>query len=367
MKSLRIGLIGLGRVANAHLAAIRLLDGVQLISVCDVQEEVAQRVACDFGARSHTDYRELLGSGGIDLAMVLTPASTHRAIVQAAAACGVHVFCEKPLAVTLADGLAMIEACRAADVKLFYGSCYRYLPAVRKARDLIHSGAIGRIQLMTEEVVGGNGVVAYRQLGPIHYPLGGPGGAGMSLMDHGIHLIDIFSWFTGSAPVHAIGNVQVAGQAPETEFLIMSFPCGATGHLLYNAATFSARLPNEGMFSGGEGWMLDDSIAPAGGWVSEPGSMSIYGSTGSLRVFHYTNALYLNTGDGPKRVELSGRPALGHFATQLEDCVAAILEDRLPSVTGIDGLAALKTILSVYESRAVRVNSGHPQCASDKR
>lgn len=359
MKSTRVGLVGLGSVANAHLAAIRLLHNVQLVSVCDVRPEVAERVASDFGARSYTDYRALLEGGDIDLAMVLTPASTHLAIVQAAAACGVHVFCEKPLAITLADGAAMIEACATAKVKFFYGSCYRYLPAVRKARDLIQSGAIGRIQLMTEEVIGGSGIAGYRQWAPIHYPLGGPGGPGMSLMDHGIHLIDVFSWFTGSAPVHAIGNVQVAGQAAETEFLVMSFPCGATGHLLYNAATFSARLPNEGMFSGGEGWMLDDSIAPAGGWVSEPGSMSIYGSTGSLRVFHYTNALYLNTGDGPKRVELSGRPSLGHFATQLEDCVAAIHQDLAPSITGPDGLNALKTILSVFESRA-SLDSGKP-------
>lgn len=361
MKRIRIGLIGLGSVANAHLTAIRLLDTVQLISVCDVREDVVQRVAANFSARRYTDYRELLDSGNIDLAMVLTPASTHRAIVQAAAATGVHVFCEKPLAVTRADGEAIIESCAAARVKLFYGSCYRYLPAVHKAHDLIKSGAIGQIQLMTEEVIGGGGVAGYRQWAPIHYPLGGPGGPGMSLMDHGIHLIDVFSWFAGSAPVRAIGNVQVAGRPAETEFMVMSFPCGATGHLLYNAATYSSRLPNEGMFSGGEGWMLDDSVSPAGGWVNEPGSMSVYGAIGALRVFHYTNALFLNIGNGPVSVQLSGRPSLGHFVSQLEDCVAAIHDDQPPSVTGADGLAALNTILSVFESRLVEGIGGHWQ------
>jgi UDP-N-acetyl-2-amino-2-deoxyglucuronate dehydrogenase len=279
---------------------------------------------------------------------VLTPASTHRVIVEAAAASGAHVFCEKPLAVTVADGQAIIAACATAGVKLFYGSCYRYLPAVRKARELIVAGAIGKIQLMTEQVIGGTGIEGYRQLGPIHYPIGGPGGGGISLMDHGIHLIDIFSWFAGSAPVRAIGNVQIAGNPPETEFLLMTFPCGATGHLLYNAATYSAGLPSEGMFSGGEGWMADDSIAPSGGWVNDPGSISIYGTTGTLRVYHYTNALYINTGDGLKQVELVGRPSLGHFVTQLEDCISAITENKAPSVTGADGLSALATLLSAF-------------------
>ena len=84
----------------------------------------------------------------------------------------------------------------------------------------------------------------------------------MGLMDHGIHLIDVFSWFAGSAPVHAVSNVQVAGSPAQTEFLAISFACRASGYLLYNAATYSAGLPNEGMFIGGESWMLDDSIAP---------------------------------------------------------------------------------------------------------
>jgi UDP-N-acetyl-2-amino-2-deoxyglucuronate dehydrogenase len=181
-------------------------------------------VAADFAARPYTEYRDLIDAGGIDLAIVLTPASTHRVIVEAAAASGAHVFCEKPLAVTVSDGQAMIAACAAAGVKLFYGSCYRYLPAVRKARELIVAGAIGRIQLMTEQVIGGNRSEGYRQLGPIHYPIGGPGGAGMGLMDHGIYLIDVFSWFAGSAPVRAVGNVHIAGSPAQTEFLAISFP-----------------------------------------------------------------------------------------------------------------------------------------------
>ena len=83
-------------------------------------------------------------------------------------------------------------------------------------------------------------------------------------------------------------------------------------------------------------------------WETEPGSISVYGTTGSLRIFHYTNALFINNGEGPHQVQLTGRPAFGHFATQLEDCAEAIFNNREPTVSGEDGVRALKALLSVY-------------------
>jgi UDP-N-acetyl-2-amino-2-deoxyglucuronate dehydrogenase len=354
----RIGLIGLGLVATCQLEALRLLDAVEIVSVCDARPDVVAAWAQNCSARAYGDYADLLRDGGIDLVMVMTPVSTHRQIVEAAAQAGVHVFCEKPLAVTLADGEAMIAACQQAGVKLFYGSCYRYLPAIRKAFELIRQGAIGRLQMMSEQLLGGQGLAGYSQLGSIHYPLGGPGGAGMGLVDHGIHLIDIFSWFGGAAPERVLGTGQISGAPPQSEFLAMFFPGGAVGHLLYNAATYSTALPNEGMFSGGQGWLTDGSITSAGAWENEPGSISVYGTEGSLRIFHYTNALFLNTGTGPRRVELDGRPAFGHFATQFEDCMRSVRTGTPPSVGGEVGLQALRVLLSVYSDTARTVATG---------
>jgi len=347
-KTLSIGIIGLGGVAQAHLQAFELLDNLTVVSVCDVRTDVVAAVSKNLSAIAYTDYRELLDAGNIDLAMILTPASTHREIVEAAAEQGIHVFCEKPIAVTLGDAEAIVAACKHAKVKLFYGSCYRYLPAIVKARQLIQSGEIGEIQLMTEQLIGGYGKEHYVELPPIHYPLGGPGGPGMGLVDHGIHLIDIFSWLSDSEIVSVQGKGLISGAPVSSEFMVMRLANGAIGHLIYNAATYSTGLPNEGMFSGGQGWLTDASIVEAGAWENEPGSISVYGTTGSLRIFHYTNGLFINQGEGPRQVELKGRPAFGHFATQLEDCTEAIFDNREPSVTGEDGVRALKSLLGVY-------------------
>ena len=343
-----VGIVGLGGVAQAHLQAINLLDNLNIVSVCDIQPGLAQKVAEISGATAYENYRNLIAAGGIQLLMVLTPASTHREIVEAAAAASLPVFCEKPIAVTLEDAEAMVMACEKADVKFFYGSSYRYLPAVKKAKQLIDTGAIGNIQLMTEQLIGGNGLANYCELSPIHYPLGGPGGPGMGLVDHGVHLIDVFSWYADSDIVSVQGRGLISGGPPVSEFMVMQFANGAIGHLLYNAATFSTALPNEGMFSGGQGWLADGTITEVGLWESDPGSLSVYGDTGSLRIFHYTNALFINTGNGSQKIELDGRPAFGHFATQLEDCLTAISEGREPSVTGVEGIKALKVLLKVY-------------------
>lgn len=347
-QKLAIGIIGLGGVAQAHLQAFGLLDNLSIVSVCDVRENVADAVSKSVSAIGYTDYRDLLAAGNIDLAMVLTPASTHRKIVEAIAEQGIHVFCEKPIAVTLDDAEAMVTVCKQAKVKLFYGSCYRYLPAIIKAKQLIQSGVIGDVQLMTEQLIGGYGKERYKELAPIHYPLGGPGGPGSGLVDHGIHLMDIFVWLNDSDIVSVQGKGLISGAPASSEFMVMQLANGAVGHLLYNAATYPTGLPNEGMFSGGQAWLADDTVAEAGLWENEPGSISIYGTTGSLRVFHYTHALFINNGEGPRQIQLTGRPAFGHFATQLEDCAEAIFDNKEPSVGGEDGVRALKALLGVY-------------------
>jgi len=88
----------------------------------------------------------------------------------------------------------MISACRESGVQLCYGASYRYLPALIAAREIILSGQLGEILLLRESCIGGSGSQNRQTLGPHHFPPGGPGGSSMGLIDHGIHLIDTFSW-----------------------------------------------------------------------------------------------------------------------------------------------------------------------------
>jgi predicted dehydrogenase len=175
----------------------------------------------------------------------------------------------------------------------------------------------------------------------------------MGLMDHGIHLIDVFKWLTKAEVVHVVGRGNLAGEAPRTEFLHMEYSNGAAGMLTYNDATFSTELPGEGMFAEGSGWDVLGYV-PLGTWCAHPGSIEVFGTEGSLRIFHYTNALFLFDASGIRRVPLTGRPSPGHFGTQIEAFASSLRLGDPPPVPASDGIRALAVALSVYNSLSPR-------------
>jgi predicted dehydrogenase len=357
MRKLRVGLIGAaGGVASVHLAAYEGLDCIEVVAGADLSAERLAAVGSRWGIRTYCDPEVMLGKEQLDIACVCVPARYHRQVAEAAAKHGVHVLIEKPLAATMEDGWAIIEACAAAGVKLFYGSSYRGLTSVRKAREIVQDGGIGEVSLCTEFAIGGAGFDKFRDLGPQHYPSGGPGGSGMGLVDHGIHLIDVFSWILGSPATSVFGRGNLSGGRPASEYAIINFANGAVAQIIANAITFPCSLPNQGIFSWGGRWSPSGELSMSGGWDSHPGSFQIYGATGSLNVYHYAEKLFLADASGIRPVRVESRPMPGNFASQMESFAHSIVHDLPPEVPGEAGLSALRTLLGIYES----CRSGRP-------
>ena len=347
----RVALIGLGGVGELHLNAYRGIDNIAVIAAAEPNSARRESLLAGTPIRGFSDHTELLRSCTADIVCVLTPAASHEQIVLDCAAAGVDVLCEKPITITLEAAERMRSACRNAGVRFCYGASYRYLPAVRKARELILAGVIGQVQLMREDVVGGRGLAGWQALPPSHYPTGGPGGSGMGLMDHGIHLIDVFRWFTGQEVNRVSGRGNVSGAGPRTEYLHMDFDGGATGLLVSNDATFPTALPAMGLFAEGAGWDSTGYV-PAGAWSATPGSLEVYGSHGSLKIFHYANALFHFDASGTRRIALIGRPSTAHFGTQIETFAASRQAGIEVPVSAEDGIRALAVALAAYESDA---------------
>jgi len=244
----------------------------------------------------------------------------------------------------------MISKCEQEGVKLYYGSSYRHLCACRKAREIIDSGAIGELFLLTETCIGGRGLDHWQGLSEHHYPRGGPGGGGLGLVDHGIHLADVFRWFTGSEVDSVFGRGNCSGCSPEAEYLTMRFKSGAVGQLVYCDATYSSDLPCEGMFSWGLTYEPGGGLSPRPRWEPEPGSIRVHGTKGALRIFHYANKLFFFGEGRQEQVRVLDRPHPGNFGLQMESFADSILRDQEPEVTGADGLKALEVILAAYES-----------------
>ncbi|MHA1546776.1 MAG: Gfo/Idh/MocA family protein, partial [Alphaproteobacteria bacterium] len=153
MKTVGVGLIGTGFMGKCHALAYGAVRAVfgdvpapRLEILCDIDEEIARRSADEFGfARWTTDWREVVADRAVDVVSITAPNNLHREMVQAVADAGKAVYCEKPLALTLADGIAMAKAVRAAGVASLTGYNYLRNPALIHAKKLITDGAIGQI------------------------------------------------------------------------------------------------------------------------------------------------------------------------------------------------------------------------------
>jgi predicted dehydrogenase len=349
----RVALIGLGSVAEPHLVAYEACAATEVVAVVEPRADRLARVSRDYGVPGYGDVASMLANARPDIACVLTPVATHRAIVEQCAAAGVHVLCEKPMANSVADAIAMARACEDAGVRFCYGSSYRYLPAVVIARAQVASGVIGSVRLAIEQVVGGEGADAYRPMSSAHYPEGMPGGGGYGLVDHGVHMLDILPWMCGTHIIDAIGRGDRTGSPALAEFAVLHLAQGGICLLAYDGSTRSSDLPWEGMFGSGRRWIEDRGwIGETGGWQSSPLSIRIHGDRGSLRVFPYANRLFLNREGAIAELALPPIVPPYHFAEQIKDFCVAIDAGRDPACGAAEGIAALRVLDLIYRTSA---------------
>ena len=145
-----VGLIGAGGIGSFHGESLaRRVPGAVLAAVADPAPGVAERLAASLGCpRATLEPAELLAEPSIRAVVIAAPPSAHADLIEAAAGAGKAVFCEKPMALTLADADRAIGAARAAGVPLQVGFNRRFAADFRAARDLVASGRVGQVQLM---------------------------------------------------------------------------------------------------------------------------------------------------------------------------------------------------------------------------
>jgi UDP-N-acetylglucosamine 3-dehydrogenase len=145
---LRIGVLGTGFAGSMHAHSALAIDGARVVAVAAVPLDEATALARECGARV-ASAEEICAADDIDLVVVATPTYLHATHAIAAARAGKHVFCEKPLARTLADAEAMVRAADDARVTLAVGHVVRFFPEYRQAKELLDAGTLGRPAIVT--------------------------------------------------------------------------------------------------------------------------------------------------------------------------------------------------------------------------
>ena len=174
----RVAVIGLGGMGGHHAEAVREEPGCELVGGAEIDAERARAWGESHGAPVFDDYERLLDETSPDVAVIATQAPRHEAPVLAAAGRGVHVFCEKPIALDLVQADRMVAACRDHGVKLAINHIKRASPYNRHAQGLIEAGRIGRVIRLQAANKGGRR-------------------AGNELMEMGTHLYDWLRLFGG--------------------------------------------------------------------------------------------------------------------------------------------------------------------------
>lgn len=137
---MRIGLIGAGGMGNVHARAWRAA-GAEIVGIVSRDHDSASSLASQVGPRVASGIHELLESA--DVVDICTPTPNHLEYTRLAASAGKHVVCEKPIALTVADAQAMIDACQTASVRLFIAHVVRFFPQYRAAHDAVAGGQVG--------------------------------------------------------------------------------------------------------------------------------------------------------------------------------------------------------------------------------
>ncbi|MBT2414314.1 Gfo/Idh/MocA family oxidoreductase [Streptomyces sp. ISL-12] len=193
---MRIGILGLGRIGAFHAATLAGLGAVESLVVCDPAAGAVRAAAERFGARVADSPAELL-AGGVDGLVVAAATDAHPALIRAGVDAGVPVFCEKPVARTMAEGTEVLKAVAGREVPVQIGFNRRFDAGFAAARAAVRSGELGPLH-----------TVRSTTLDPAPPPAAYVAASGGIFRDCAVHDFDMIRWVTGRevTEVYAVGG-----------------------------------------------------------------------------------------------------------------------------------------------------------------
>ncbi len=313
---INVAVIGTGGLGSRQVRNFAAVPDCRVKRVFDLDRAAAESAAAPVGAQVATCLEQCL-TDDLDAVVVVTPTPDHAAPALAAAAAGKHVFCEKPLARTLADGERIVQAARQAGVKLMVGHVLRYFPAYVTAREYIRSGALGEVGMARMSRVN----LPPRK--PWYRDYSQSGGA---LHDLAIHDLDWLTWTFG--PPVRLWARNLADRLPALDYGLASL-----------------------RFADGEIAHVEGSFADAGGFRT---SFDIAGNGGLLRHDSTTSPTLVvqrRGGEGVAPQTIPSAPAVkSPCVLEAEAFVKAIREDTMTPITGEEALLTLRVSLACLAS-----------------
>lgn len=334
------GIVGTGVIAAVHAEAINMLSksglaDARLAAVTDVDGAAAAAFAAARGCPAEPDLDALLARPDVQVVCVCVPSGLHAQIGVQAARAGKHLVVEKPIDVSLDAADRLIDAARQAGVALTVISQHRFDLGLIELKRLLKEQALGRL------VLGEASTKWYRPQG--YYDLAAWRGTyamdGGSLMNQGVHYVDLLRWCLGPpAEVTAVCTTQAHQiEVEDTALAIVRFASGAVGTILSSTAAYPG-FPQRLEITGTEGTVtVEDGQIVGRALATDPAPKSPAVGDGAADAARSAAA-------DPAALDVASH------AAQLADLLDAVDTGREPAVSGQDGRDALELMLAVYES-----------------
>lgn len=203
--TLNVGVLGGGGMARTHVQSLLSIPEAGLRGLAAPAVDPAVAALCEAAGIAVGHHAgSLLRQPGLHAVVIATPTDTHARLVEQAAAAGLHVFCEKPLARTAREARSVVDVCAGAGIKLSVGHVVRYFPAYAEIRGAVHAGQVGRPGMAKCRRVSGPPSAAREWYGD-------PARSGGLITDMGVHDFDWLRWCLGPVErVSALDRESVA-------------------------------------------------------------------------------------------------------------------------------------------------------------
>lgn len=343
-KNLRFGVIGAGRIGKIHAQNLATrIHGAQVATIADVDLKAAQDLAAQLHVPTAVDdYRVILADPAIEAVAICSSTDTHARIVVEAAQAGKHIFCEKPIDLSLETIDAALEAVAKAGVKLQIGFNRRFDPNFRKIRDMVAGGKIGTPH-----------IIRITSRDPAPPPLSYVAVSGGLFLDMTIHDFDMARYLSGSE----VEEVYVAAG-------VMVDPAiGESGDV--DTAVITLRFANGAIGT------IDNSRKAVYGYDQR---VEVFGSNGMVQAHNNTpdNDVYFDAEGvhSAKPLYFFLERYMESFIAEMKEFVESVQGNTTPSVTGIDGripvvigMAAKKSYLEHRPVKLSEITNPLPEMA----
>ncbi len=235
---IRTAMVGLGKMGLSHLAILRAHPKVDMVGGCDSVTYLTDVLTKYTGLKCYADFDKMLDEAKPEALVVATPSKLHAAMVEKALRRGMHVFCEKPFVLDVADGERLVELAERQHLVTQVGYHYRFVGAFKEAARVVKSGALGRVHHVRAEAYG---PVVLRDKGGTWRTAKSEGGG--ALYDYACHAIDLVNFIAG-VPTSVDGVVRrgVFSQGVDDEvYCTLNYASGLSGQLCVNWSDESFR------------------------------------------------------------------------------------------------------------------------------